>query len=88
MRYRIILDVKASHPCFPAFKAFSRPLTKGGRPVLELFAANVRFDGRYVQATLLEPEDVKGLEIVIPHEFVALAYGEEGDRRIGFQSRA
>ncbi len=85
MRYEIILDVKEDHACYSAFKAFCHPLVLRGQSVLELTASSVRFDAHYVHATLLSPEDLQGLEVVIPHRFVVLAYGQEGDLKVGFQ---
>ena len=88
MRYEIILDVKEDHPCFNAFRAFCTPLVIQGQTVLSLSASSVRFDAHYVHATLLLPEDLKGLEMAVPHRFVMLAYGQEGDHKVGFSTDA
>jgi|GEM_PF-4015752 hypothetical protein len=86
MKYVILLDVPENDVWYRALAVFSRAIKFGDLSVLEISATSANFDGQYLRVTLETPEDLKGLELRIPHKYVAMAYGEgESNRKIPFQ---
>ena len=86
MQHSVILNLDPSHPDFALFELFGQRSDWKGQVRLELRCEEAIFDGPVARLTLCEPEDLRGLILVIPFHHILLAYCSQDDRRLGFHA--
>ena len=84
MQHGVLLNLDPSHPDFDVFGLFAQRYEWKGQVRLELRCDDATFDELFARLTLREPEDLRGVVLLVPLRYILLAYCSQDDRKLGF----